>query len=163
MWSHHKAREVLSTLLPFVDYCSAGKLDAIHLIGIEEKSNNQDDLIYYYEKMKEHYPDIKLFYSTMRQVESASHHTLIGTIWSEGMLYSSRKHIMNPIVDRVGGGDAFAAGILHGLLTKKNMDYTVTFATAASALKHTINEDCNQFSMKEIEAFMNQEEKKILR
>jgi 2-dehydro-3-deoxygluconokinase len=163
MWSSHKAREVLSTLLPYVDYCSAGKLDAIHLIGIEVKKNNEDDLIYYYEQMKERYPNITLFYSTIRQVESASHHTLVGTIWREGTLYSSRKHVLNPIVDRVGGGDAFAAGILHGLLTKKSMDYTISFATAASALKHTIKGDCNQFSTEEIEVFMNQEGQKILR
>ncbi|MXQ55236.1 hypothetical protein [Shimazuella alba] len=84
MWSSHKAREVLSTLLPYVDYCSAGKL---------------------YEQMKERYPNITLFYSTIRQVESASHHTLVGR---SPLLFKEACPELNPIVDRVGGVDAAA-------------------------------------------------------
>jgi 2-dehydro-3-deoxygluconokinase len=163
LWNYSKSKKVLSTLLPLVDYCSAGKLDALHLLGIEEQSTAQDDPTYYYEQMNKIYPNIKVFYSTLREIKSASDHTLIGTIWNNSMLYTSRKHFITPIVDRVGGGDAFSAGILHGILTKQDFDYTVSFATAASALKHTIYGDCNQFSIEEIEGFMNRKEQKILR
>jgi 2-dehydro-3-deoxygluconokinase len=160
LWSHSNAKKVLSTLLPFVDYCSAGKLDAVHLFDVEE---NGSDLPYYYEEMSKLYPNIEVFYSTLREIKSTSANTLIGTIWSDGNLVTSKKHMITPIIDRVGGGDAFSAGILHGLLTKQTFDYTVSFATAASALKHTIFGDCNQFSIEEIEEFMNRTDQRIMR
>jgi len=163
LWSHSKAKDVLSTLLPFVDYCSAGKLDAIHLLGIENQSIGEDNLTYYYQQMSERYPNIQVFYSTLREIKSTSDHTLIGTIWNKGALYNSKKHFISPVIDRVGGGDAFSAGVLHGLLTKQSFDYTVSFATAASALKHTIYGDCNQFSIEEIEEFMNRKDQRIIR
>ncbi|MBP3038741.1 hypothetical protein J9303_04380 [Bacillaceae bacterium Marseille-Q3522] len=67
------------------------------------------------------------------------------------------------IVDRVGSGDAFVAGILHGLITKSSPDYTVSFATAAAALKHTVYGDCNLFTADEIEAGMDTINKEIVR
>ncbi|MBT2658501.1 hypothetical protein J7E81_25330 [Bacillus sp. ISL-18] len=78
-------------------------------------------------------------------------------------VYSSKKHTIAPIIDRVGGGDAFSAGILHGILSKRDFDYTVSFATAAAALKHTIYGDCNQFSIEEVEEFMNRQDQRIIR
>ncbi|SMQ68622.1 2-dehydro-3-deoxygluconokinase [Bacillus sp. OV166] len=163
LWSYTEAKKVLSTLLPLVDYCSAGKLDAIHLFGIKEKSINTDNASYYYEQMSELYPNIEVFYSTLREIKSTSDNSLVGTIWNKGILYTSKKHYISPIIDRVGGGDAFSAGVLHGLLTKKDYDYTVSFATAASALKHTVYGDCNQFSIEEIEEFMNRKNQRIIR
>lgn len=160
LWSHSNAKRVLSTLLPLVDYCSAGKLDAIHLLDIEEAGS---DLTYYYEEMSKLYPNIELFYSTLREIHSSSYNTLIGTVWNKGHLYTSKKHTITPIIDRVGGGDAFSAGVLHGLLTKQDYEYTVSFATAASAMKHTIYGDCNQFSIEEIEEFMNRTDQRIMR
>lgn len=62
---------------------------------------------------------------------------------------------MNPaIVDRVGGGDAFSGGLIHGLLTKQSVAEALEFAVAASALKHTINGDFNLVSEAEVEALM---------
>ncbi|WP_410502160.1 sugar kinase [Exiguobacterium acetylicum] len=163
LWSHSEAKKVLKKLLPLVDYCSAGKLDAVHLLDIEEIPTDIEDIRYYYEKMSELYPNIKVLYSTLREIKSTSHNYLTGFIWNDGILYTSKKHDIMPIVDRVGGGDAFSAGVLHGLLTEKDFDYTVSFATAASALKHTIYGDCNQFSVQEIEEFMNRTDQRIMR
>lgn len=163
LWSYSEAKKALKILLPLVDYCSAGKLDAIHLLDIEENKKNPDDIRYYYEKFSELYPNIKLFYSTLREIKSTTSNSLTGFIWNDGILYTSKKHDIMPIVDRVGGGDAFSAGVVHGLLTEKDFDYTVSFATAASALKHTIYGDCNQFSVQEIEEFMNRTNQRIMR
>jgi 2-dehydro-3-deoxygluconokinase len=163
MWSRDKAKEVLAALLPLVDYCSAGKWDAVHFMGIEEKCNKTQDIAPYYQQMQDRYPNIKCFYSTIRQIQSTSHHALTGTIWKEGQLYTSHTYQINPIVDRVGGGDAFAAGVLHGLLTEKDMTYTVAFATAAAVLKHTIHGDCNPFLIREVESFMNNKNHEISR
>lgn len=72
----------------------------------------------------------------------------------DGQYYESRTHEMDPIVDRVGGGDAFSAGILHGILEGTDAQTRVEFATAASALKHTVLGDCNPFRIADVEAFM---------
>ena len=69
--------------------------------------------------------------------------------------YESRRYEINPIVDRVGGGDSFSAGIIHGLANGKPMDWTLEFAVAASALKHTIPGDVNMVSLQEVESLMN--------
>ena len=58
-----------------------------------------------------------------------------------------------PIIDRVGGGDSFAGGLIHGLLTwPEDQGKALEFAVAASALKHTINGDFNLVSVDEVEA-----------
>ena len=71
----------------------------------------------------------------------------------QGAYYTSKCHRLQPIVDRVGAGDAFAGGVLHGILGAYDPQTCIDFATAASALKHTVHGDCNQFSQKEVLAF----------
>ena len=66
--------------------------------------------------------------------------------------YTSHHYDIFPIIDRVGGGDSFAGGIIHGLLTKPTQEEALEFAIAASALKHTINGDFNLVSAAEVEA-----------
>jgi 2-dehydro-3-deoxygluconokinase len=109
------------------------------------------------------YPNIQYMCSTFRHVISASTNTLQGNLYTEGMLYQSKVQQIEHIVDRVGGGDAFAAGILHGLLTKMEPEEVVSFATAASVLKHTVHGDCNIFTQEEIEQFASQAPGKIVR
>lgn len=154
LWNHDQASEVISKILPYVDYCSAGKLDAIYLLGISENHSGQNDQDYYYQKMHEKFNNIEVFYSTNREVHSATSNTLQGTLWKDGKTYVSKIHKLEPIIDRVGGGDAFSAGILHGLLTGADLNYTVSFATAYSSLKHTVFGDCNPFTVKEVENLM---------
>ena len=67
--------------------------------------------------------------------------------------YQSKRYDINPIIDRVGGGDSFSGGLIHGLLTYPNdQGKALEFAVAASALKHTINGDFNLVSTAEVEA-----------
>lgn len=163
LWTQKQAGKVIRQILPYVDYCSAGKMDAIHLLGIREYTGNDEELIYYYQEMSKLFPNIQVFYSTKRHVSSASSNDLQGTLWNGNQYYESNVHHIEPIVDRVGGGDAFASGILHGLLVNDTPQHTVEFATAASALKHTIHGDCNQFSANEVEAFIKNGSGKIIR
>lgn len=161
LWTQLEAGTVIRKILPFVDYCSAGKLDAIHFLGSIETQDKS--LVEYYQEMTEKFPSIEVIYSTKRQVKSASENTLVGTIWSASGYYESQVHDIAPIVDRVGGGDAFSAGVLHGILTDQTMQETIDFATAASALKHTIHGDCNQFSEREVQEFLAAGSGKIIR
>ena len=75
--------------------------------------------------------------STFRTVISASRNKLQGNLFDRWNLYQSKVHHIEPIVDRIGGGDAYAAGILQGILEGFPAQQIISFATAASALKHT--------------------------
>lgn len=154
LWSQKEAGETILEILPLVDYCSAGKLDAIYLLGIPEHTGDDNELIYYYQEIQKKFPNITILYSTKRKVLSASSNELIGSLWINQNYYESQTHIINPIVDRVGAGDAFSGGVLHGILIQNHPQEIINFATAASALKHTIYGDCNQFSETEIESFL---------
>lgn len=165
LWSQAEAGETIREILPYVDYCSAGKLDAQHFLDVPtyNGASEEEEATYYYQAMQKKYPNISVFYSTKRKVHSASANDLIGTLWAEGRYYKSQCHLIDPIVDRVGGGDAFAGGVLHGLLRKEDYQNVISFATAASALKHTVHGDCNQFSQQEVESFLAMGSGKIIR
>lgn len=162
LWTTDEAKQYLKKLLPYVDFCSAGKLDAQVFMDIPASAEAIDDR-YYYEEMNRLYPNIDMFYGTHRKVISASHHVLIGRLWHQGNYVVSQAHIIDPIVDRVGGGDAFAAGVLHGIASQSSDQTLIDFATAASALKHTVHGDCNLFSVSEVQDFINNGSGKIIR
>ena len=161
LWTQERAGEVIRRILPFVDYCSAGPLDAIHFLNVPEKKGAE--VSYYYRKIQEAYPNIELFYSTKREVISASENQLTGTLWMNQAYYESTQQMIAPIIDRVGGGDAFAGGVLHGLLTAKSPQALIDFATAAAVLKHTVEGDCNQFNEEEVAGFLATGSGKIIR
>lgn len=150
LWTQQAAGEFLRKALPYVDYCSAGHLDAIHLLGMEEA---EVDVTHYYQAMQQLFPNIEVFYSTSRTVHSTSVNELQGNLWIAGTCYTSKNYLIDPIVDRIGGGDAFTGGILHGLLTEMNPQETIEFATAAAVLKHFVKGDCNQYSEDEVIQF----------
>lgn len=150
LWSPQAAAAFLKKVLPLVDYCSAGKLDAIHLLGIPEVDT---DITYYYQKMQKLFPNIEAFYSTNRIVHSTCVNELQGTLWLKGSCYTSKNHLVDPIIDRIGGGDAFTGGILHGLLKGNPAIEVIEFATAAAVLKHSVKGDCNQFNEAEVLQF----------
>ena len=161
LWSQAQALVALKQILPYVDYLSAGKLDAQYLLGIE---NAQDlSLEQCYQEMQKLYPNIQVIYSTNRTILSAKHNQLQGTIYAQNQYYKSEVIDIPDIIDRVGGGDAYSAGILHGLLSGYSAQETVNFATAASALKHMVYGDCNQFTLEEVQAYLENGSSKINR
>ncbi|WP_251551570.1 sugar kinase [Neobacillus muris] len=166
LWSQQEAAEAIKTYLPYVDICSCGELDAIYLLGMEKADESlkpEEKLAYYYQILTEQYPNIRYVSSTFRGVLSASTNTLQGNFYKDGVLYQSKAFQIDHIVDRVGGGDAFAAGILHGILKGLAPEELITFATAASVLKHTVHGDCNVFTEDEILAFANSAPGRIVR
>ena len=94
----------------------------------------------------------KYVISTLRESFSATHNGWKAMIYNGEEFYESKRYDINPIIDRVGGGDSFSGGIIHGLLTKDNQGDALEFAVAASALKHTINGDFNLVSIEEVES-----------
>ena len=96
----------------------------------------------------------KYVVSTLRESYSATHNGWKALIYNGKEFYESRRYDINPIIDRVGGGDSFAAGLIHGLLTKPTQGEALEFAVAASALKHTVYGDFNLMSADEVESLV---------
>jgi len=94
----------------------------------------------------------KYVVSTLRESYSASFNGWKALIYNGKEFYQSKRYEINPIIDRVGGGDSFSGGLIHGLLTKETQGEALEFAVAASALKHTINGDFNLVSVDEVES-----------
>ncbi|WP_088340398.1 sugar kinase [Robiginitalea sediminis] len=107
------------------------------------------------EQMMERFPNAKKVITTLRGSLSASHNTWAGILYDGETMYASREYQITHIVDRVGGGDSFMAGLIYGLQTYPADDQkALDFAVAASCLKHTIVGDANLVSVAEVEKLM---------
>ena len=159
LWTKEKAQSVMRPLMKYVDVCIGNEEDAELCLGFKPDAD--------IEKGKtdaEGYKDIfrgmvnefgfKYVVSTLRESYSATYNGWKAMIYNGKEFYTSRHYDVNPIIDRVGGGDSFSGGIIHGLLTKANQEEALEFAVAASALKHTINGDFNLVSAEEVETLM---------
>ncbi|MCB0213297.1 MAG: sugar kinase, partial [Anaerolineae bacterium] len=108
------------------------------------------------EQLADRCPNLTTIAFTARESHSASHNTWSAGLWQAGQFYSGPSYNLVPIVDRVGGGDAFTAGLIYGLRQKPDdPTYTVRFATAAACLKHTIFGDSNLVTVAEVEQLMS--------
>ena len=161
LWSVEECGNFVRQIAPLVDILSAARLDSLNFFKVPEQAGAGLD--YYYAELQKMYPNIKAFYSTTREVVNANHNTLMGNFYQDGQLYTSVTYDIHYIVDRVGGGDAFTGGVLHGLLSGKTPQELIEFATLASAMKHTVHGDSNQFSAAEIEEMLISGVKEIKR
>lgn len=150
LWSYEEAIPVYKEVLPFVDYLSAGRLDAIHLLEIEDKAN-------YLERIAQRYPQLIYIYGTHRETQTPNRYRLQGYIWdvAQREYVQSRLYMIDEVIDRVGTGDSYAAGILDGIVHGKKTQDIVEFATASAVLKHSVFGDVNRFNRSEIENFMH--------
>ena len=128
LWTSEKAISIMRPLMKYVDVCIGNEEDAELCLGF------------------------KYVVSTLRESFSATFNGWKALIYNGEEFYQSKRYEINPIIDRVGGGDSFSGGLIHGLLTKPNQGEALEFAVAASALKHTINGDYNLVSVAEVEA-----------
>lgn len=101
------------------------------------------------------FPNLDRIAHTTRTVINADHHELVGHACAHGGGASSRKHAVTNIVDRIGGGDAFAAGYLHGLCKGMDEAAALDFAVAAAALKHSIPGDFNLVSEADVRFYLS--------
>lgn len=160
LWTPEKAQSVMRGLMQYVDVCIGNEEDAKLCLGFEPKANveeGQTDASGYYEifrQMKEEF-GFETVCSTLRESYSATCNGWKALIYDGKDFYESKRYEINPIIDRVGGGDSFSGGLIHGLLTKQTQGEALEFAVAASALKHTINGDFNLVSTEEVEALAN--------
>ena len=138
----------MSNLMQYVDVCIGNEEDAEKVLGFTPGKTNvasgKLELSGYqdiFEQMVRKF-DFKYVVSSLRESHSASDNGWSACIYDGKEFYHSRQYEIH-IVDRVGGGDAFAGGFLCGLLDGKSMKDALEFGVAASALKHTIPGDFN--------------------
>jgi 2-dehydro-3-deoxygluconokinase len=107
------------------------------------------------EELTKRFPNLRTIAITLRGSISASHNTWSGVLWDNGRFYRGPLFDVTHIVDRVGGGDAFMAGLIYGLRTHlDDPQIALDFAVAASCLKHSIFGDFNMVTVEEVEKLM---------
>lgn len=156
LWSPERAREVMTSLMKYVDICIGNEEDAEITLGFKPKGTNvykgELNIEGYKEifvKMKEKF-GFKIVATTLRESYSASDNGWSCLVYDGKDFYHSRKYNIH-LVDRGGGGCAFAAGLIYGLVSGKTIQETTEFAAAASALKQTILGDFNLVTIDEVE------------
>ena len=155
LWSSEKAQKVMTDLMQYVDVCIGNEEDAEKVLGFKPAGTDvtKGDLALagyedIFKRMKERF-GFRYVVSSLRESISASDNNWSAAIYDGNEFYHSRTYKLH-IVDRVGGGDSFAAGLICGLMDGKSGKEALEFAVAASALKHTIPGDFNCVTRNEV-------------
>jgi 2-dehydro-3-deoxygluconokinase len=157
LWTSAQAQAVMRPLMQYVDVCIGNEEDAALCLGfvpdanVEAGETNAEGYKEIFQQMRDEFGFTHVV-STLRESFSASHNGWKAMIYDGAEFYLSKRYDIAPIIDRVGGGDSFAGGLIHGLLVKATQGEALEFAVAASALKHTIAGDMNMVSVEEVEA-----------
>jgi 2-dehydro-3-deoxygluconokinase len=157
LWKYGKAaREVMPELMKHTDVCIANEEDCQMALGIEAGADVHSGKLEHAQyreltdKVLSAYPGLKTIAVTLRESKSASHNGWSACLNDRKRFLVSRHYEITHIVDRVGGGDAFAGGLIYGLITLGDAQEALEFAVAASCLKHSIPGDFNRFTADEV-------------
>lgn len=160
LWKYGKtAKEVMTELIRYAHICIANEEDCQMALGIEASvdvhSGQLDEAAYrkLTDTVLSSYPNLRAIAVTLRESFSASHNGW-SACYNDGQnFFRSQRYDITHIVDRVGGGDCFAGGLIYGLITREPKD-ALEFAVAASCLKHSIPGDFNRFTADEVDALI---------
>jgi len=160
LWTREEAKKVLSELVRYTDIIIANEADCSDVFGIEAdnthvESGKLDEN--HYRSVASQMMDLsgaKMVAITLRESLSASDNNWSAMLYDGNHFFISRKYAIH-LVDRVGGGDSFGAGLIHSLIHDKNPRDALEFAVAASALKQTIPGDMNLVSENEVMEIVN--------
>ena len=155
LWSKQKAGEVMATLMPYVDVCIANEEDAGDVFGIHADATDittgklsKEGYISVAKELADRF-GFKAVAITLRESLSAFDNNWAAMLYVDGEAIFSKKYAVH-IVDRVGGGDSFGAGLIYGMLNKMSSKDALEFAVAASCLKHSVEGDYNLMSADEV-------------
>lgn len=159
LWTSAEAKSVMEPLLTYVDVLIANEEDVDNVLGlstpdtdVEKALLSHDGYINVAKTLTERY-DLKAVATTLRESISASVNNWSALLYIDGQAYISRKYQIQ-IVNRVGCGDSFSAGLIYAMQRGDSPKIQVEFAAAASCLKHTIEYDYNVSTVSEVEALM---------
>lgn len=161
LWKYgKKASEVMRELAKYVDVAIANEEDVQKSLEITTDVNVESgelDRSKYKalgDKVLAAYPDMKMIAITLRESKSADTNGWAACLNDRENFYESRRYLISDIIDRVGGGDSFAGGLIYGLNTYESRQQALEFAVAASCLKHSIDGDFNRVDVDEVEKLM---------
>jgi 2-dehydro-3-deoxygluconokinase len=159
LWSPAQAQETMTALMEWVDVAIGNEEDAEKVFAIKAEGADVGGghvTATGYERVARTLGErfkLQSVAITLRESRSADNNGWSAMLLHEGRVLQSRKYDIN-VVDRVGGGDAFAGGLIYGLLTGKSGQDSLEFAVAASCLKHSISGDFNRVSVAEVESLV---------
>jgi 2-dehydro-3-deoxygluconokinase len=152
LWQYgKKAQEIMPKLIEHTDIIVAGIADMENCANISGEPFETAC-----KNFIARFPPVKKITTALRESISSSHNKLSALLWN-GNLFHSKEYDLTHIVDRVGAGDAFMAGLIYGVITEQTDQQALEFATAASAWKHSIPGDVNVATVAEIEALVKGE------
>ena len=162
LWKWGKTpEEVMSELVKHIDVAICNEVDAERVFGIKAPGVDitkgeveAESYRFVAEKLMERFPNLQSVAITLRGSISASHNTWSGVLHNGKTLYKAPVYDITHIVDRVGAGDAFAGGLIYGLVRGENPQKALDFAVALSCLKHTIYGDSSVVRLEEAEKLM---------
>ena len=162
LWTEERAREVMTELMPYVDVLIGNEEDPLRVFGVRSGATEVESGLIDpqgYESMTRTLMDrfnFKKVAITLRESLSASENYWSACLRNgEDFLVGPRHHVW--IVDRVGSGDAFAAGLIYGFLTGKSDADALSFGISSACLKHTVQGDFNDVSVEEVERLVSGE------
>lgn len=156
LWSKEKAGSVMAELCKYVDVCIANEADADDVFGIKADNTDVTSGMVNHEGYKEvakklvdrfHFKKVAI---TLRSSISANDNKWAAMLYDGKDYYFSKEYNVH-IVDRVGGGDSFGAGLIYASMNEYDMQSTIEFAVAASCLKHSVEGDFNMVSVAEVQ------------
>lgn len=159
LWAKAQAKETMEKIAPYADVCVANEEDAKDVFGIEADDTdiengklNKNGYKTVAKKLADKY-GFKKVAITLRTSINANINRWTALLYDGEEYYFSREHEMM-IVDRLGGGDSFCAGLIYSILNGKSSHDAVEFASAASCLKHSVEGDFNMVSAEEVECLV---------
>ncbi len=154
LWNYGKTeQEVMPKLIEGCDVVIGSPKDIRNAFNFDIKGKT-NDFKAISKELSKRCPRIKKVVDKNRETLSASHNRIQGKMWNGKYLFETPKLDVTHIIDRVGTGDAYAAGLIYGLLVYNDDVQSLKFATAACALKHTIEGDANVVSLEDVQGLM---------
>lgn len=157
LWKYgKKAPEVMTELVKYVDVAIANEEDCQKSLGVKvdvDVETGELDIAKYEAltaAVLAAYPNLQLIAVTLRESQSADINGWAGCMNDREQFYISKKYEIQDIIDRVGGGDAFGAGLIYGLNCLEGKQEALEFAVAASCLKHSIIGDFNRVNVDDV-------------
>ncbi|NLB38123.1 MAG: sugar kinase [Clostridiales bacterium] len=163
LWKYGKtAQDVMPELVRYADVIVANEEDCQKSLGLHADSvhaveTGELDAAQYQrtaQLLMDTYPNVSKVAITMRESYSANHNGWSACLTTRDGFYISRRYDITDIVDRVGGGDSFAGGLIYGLNKLDGPQQALEFAVAASCLKQTISGDYNRMTVAEVKSLM---------
>lgn len=162
LWKYgKKASEVMRELAKYVDVAIANEEDvqkSLEItvdVNVESGELDREKYRALADRVLQAYPNMRCIAITLRESHSADHNGWAACLHDRTNFYVSKKYEICDIIDRVGGGDSFAGGLIYGLTHYESQRQALEFAVAASCLKHSISGDFNRVGVRDVEKLLS--------